>query len=106
MPTPSQNSNANAGGNYLTLGSQSVNVRGVGLLHSIADMGNIVIAERNGVPVLLNDVADVHEGHQPRLGKVGREMRQPDIVEGIVLLQKEREIAARSRWPCAQKSRS
>src|SRR5271168_2674620 len=82
-----QNSNANAGGNYLTLGSQSVNVRGIGLLHSIADMDNIVVAERNGVPVLLKDVADVKEGHQPRLGKVGRD-EQPDIVEGIVLLQK------------------
>jgi len=31
-------SNANAGGNYLTMGSQSVNVRGVGLLQSIQDM--------------------------------------------------------------------
>jgi cobalt-zinc-cadmium resistance protein CzcA len=82
-----QNSNANAGGNYLTLGSQSVNVRGIGLLHSIADMDNIVIAERNGVPVLLKDVADVKEGRQPRLGKVGRD-EQSDIVEGIVLLQK------------------
>jgi cobalt-zinc-cadmium resistance protein CzcA len=82
-----QNSNANAGGNYLTLGSQSVNVRGIGLLHSIADMDNIVIAERNGVPVLLKDVAEVKEGHQPRLGKVGRD-KQSDIVEGIVLLQK------------------
>ncbi len=82
-----QNSNANAGGNYLTLGSQSVNVRGIGLLRSIADMGNIVIAERNGVPVLLKDVSDVKEGHQPRLGKVGRD-KQSDIVEGIVLLQK------------------
>jgi len=82
-----QNSNANAGGNYLTLGSQSVNVRGIGLLHSIADMDNIVIAERNGTPVLLRDVANVQEGHQPRLGKVGRD-EQPDIVQGIVLLQK------------------
>ena len=82
-----QNSNANAGGNYLTLGSQSVNVRGIGLLHSIADMDNIVVAERNGVPVLLKDVADVKEGYQQRLGKVGRDERS-DIVEGIVLLQK------------------
>jgi len=82
-----QSSNANAGGNYLTLGSQSVNVRGIGLLHSIADMENIVIAERNGVPVLLRNVADVKEGHQPRLGKVGYD-EQPDVVEGIVLLQK------------------
>ncbi|HZD51164.1 MAG TPA: efflux RND transporter permease subunit, partial [Silvibacterium sp.] len=85
--TAVQNSNANAGGNYLTLGSQSVNVRGIGLLHSLTDMSNIVVAERNGTPVLLSDVATVREGHQPRLGIVGRD-ENPDIVEGIVLLQK------------------
>jgi cobalt-zinc-cadmium resistance protein CzcA len=45
------------------------------------------VAERNGTPVLLSDVAAVQEGHQPRLGKVGRN-ENPDIVEGIVLLQK------------------
>jgi cobalt-zinc-cadmium resistance protein CzcA len=86
------NSNANAGGNYLTIGSQSVNVRGIGLLHSLDDMRNIVVAERNGVPVLLRDVSDVREGHQPRLGKVGRSdfshHDDPDIVQAIVLLQK------------------
>src|SRR3984885_11595801 len=85
------NSNANAGGNYLTIGSQSVNVRGIGLLHSLDDMRNIVVAERNGVPVLLRDVAEVQEGRQPRLGKVGREVDgkdDPDIVQAIVLLQK------------------
>ena len=84
-------SNANAGGNYMTIGSQSVNVRGIGLLHSLADMKNIVVAERSGTPVLLSDVATVREGHQPRLGKVGRTVNHvdhPDIVEGIVLLQK------------------
>jgi cobalt-zinc-cadmium resistance protein CzcA len=86
------NSNANAGGNYLTVGSQSVNVRGIGLLHSLDDMRNIVVAERNGVPVLLRDVSNVQEGHQPRLGKVGRSdpshHDDPDIVQAIVLLQK------------------
>ena len=82
-----QNSNANAGGNYLTMGSQSVNVRGVGLLQSLHDMRNIVIAERNGVPVYLRDVADVQRGLEPRLGKVGVN-HDPDIVEGIVLLQR------------------
>jgi cobalt-zinc-cadmium resistance protein CzcA len=82
-----QNSNANAGGNYLTLGSQSVNVRGIGLLHSLTEMNNIVVAERNGTPVLLGDVATLREGHQPRLGIVGRN-EKPDVVEGIVLLQR------------------
>ncbi len=86
-----QNSNANAGGNYLTIGSQSVNIRGIGLLHSLDDMRHIVVAEHNGVPVLLSDVAELREGHQPRLGKVGRDINghdDPDIIEGIVLLQK------------------
>jgi cobalt-zinc-cadmium resistance protein CzcA len=80
-------SNANAGGNYLTMGSQSVNVRGVGLLQSISDMQNVLIAERNGVPVYLRDVADVHEGSQPRLGQVGVN-HDDDAVQGIVLLQR------------------
>jgi heavy metal efflux system protein len=80
-------SNANAGGNYLTMGSQSVNVRGVGLLQSIPEMQDVLIAERNGVPVYLRDVADVHEGFQPRLGQVGVN-HDDDAVEGIVLLQR------------------
>ncbi len=80
-------SNANVGGNYLTLGGQSIDVRGVGLLQNLDDMKNVVVAERNGVPVFLRDVADVHEGFQPRLGRAGMD-DQSDVVEGIVLLQR------------------
>ena len=80
-------SNANAGGNYLTMGSQNVNIRGVGLLQSIGDMQSVLIASRNGVPVYLRDIADVHEGSQPRLGQVGVD-HDDDAVEGIVLLQR------------------
>jgi len=80
-------SNANVGGNYLTLGSQSVNVRGLGLLQSIPEMRNVLITERNGVPVYLRDVADVKESNEPRLGQVGVD-HDDDAVEGIVLLQR------------------
>lgn len=82
-----QNANANTGGGYLSLGSQNVNVRGVGLLKTTAEMANVVIAERNAAPVYLRDVADVREGAQPRLGQVGMDGNR-DIVQGIVLLQK------------------
>ena len=82
-----QNSNSNAGGSYLSLGSQDVNVRGIGLLHDVSDMRHVMVAERNGAPVFLSDVADVREGFQQRLGKVGVD-GQSDVVEGIVLLQK------------------
>ncbi len=82
-----QSSNANAGGSYVTLGSQDVNVRGIGLLRDVPEMEKVVVASRSGAPVYLSDIADVHEGLQPRLGKVGMD-NQADIVEGIVLLQK------------------
>ena len=83
-----QNSDANAGGNYLSIGDQSVNVRSLGLLRNMDDIGNVVIAEKNGTPVLVHDVATVKEGFQPRLGKIGRDS-QNDIVQAIVLLGKD-----------------
>ena len=83
-----QNSNANAGGNYLSIGDQNVNVRSLGLLKNVVDIGNVVVAEKNGTPVHVRDVAVVKEGFQQRLGKIGRN-GQSDIVEAIVLLQKD-----------------
>jgi cobalt-zinc-cadmium resistance protein CzcA len=88
--TAVSSSNANAGGNYLTLGSQNVNIRGIGLLHDLNDIGTIVVAQRSGIPILLRDVADVHEGYQQRLGKVGIDDND-DAVEAIVLLQRGEE---------------
>jgi cobalt-zinc-cadmium resistance protein CzcA len=80
-------SNANVGGNYLTLGSQSVNIRGLGLLRTIDEMGSVVVAENKNVPVLLRDVAIVHEGFQPRLGQVGVN-KDDDAIEATVLLNR------------------
>ena len=80
-------SNQNAGGNYLQVGDQNVNVRGLGLLKGIQEMGAVLIAERNGIPVFLRDVAEVKEGYQPPLGRVGRN-GESNIVKGTVLLQR------------------
>jgi cobalt-zinc-cadmium resistance protein CzcA len=80
-------SNANAGGNYLTLGSQSLNVRGIGLLQTVPEMRKVLVADHNGVPVYLGDLGDVHEGYQPRLGRVGIDQND-DAIEAIVLLDR------------------
>ncbi len=80
-------SNQNAGGNYLEIGDQNVNVRGLGLLKGIKEMGAVLIAEHNGVPIYLRDVADIREGFQPPLGRVGRD-GENNIVKGTVLLQR------------------
>ncbi|MBS1822101.1 MAG: efflux RND transporter permease subunit [Acidobacteria bacterium] len=86
--TAIQNSNANAGGNYLQMGNQNVNVRAIGLVRGTEDIASIVVAQKNGAPIKVGDIGTVKEGFQPRLGQVGRD-KQNDIVLGIVLLQKE-----------------
>ena len=80
-------SNSNVGGRTIALGEQSVNVRGLGAVQSTADIGNVVIAQYGGLPVLLSDVASVQIGFAPRLGIAGRD-GDTDILFGVVLMQK------------------
>jgi cobalt-zinc-cadmium resistance protein CzcA len=82
------NSNINVGGRTLDIGEQSANVRGIGIFHSLDDIRNVVLAQSNGIPVLLGDVAEVKIGHAPRLGINGRD-ETPDVVSCIVLMQKK-----------------
>ena len=79
------NSNANVGGNYLTSGAQNFNVRGVGLIDSLDDIENVVVAEKDGTPVYVRNLGKISVGHRVRLGKVGIDDRD-DVVEGVVLL--------------------
>jgi len=85
--TALQNSNANVGGNYLTLGAQNYNVRGLGLINSIQDIENVMVAQKEGTPIFVKTLGQVKVGNRVRLGKVGIDDRD-DVVEGVVLLQR------------------
>jgi heavy metal efflux system protein len=80
-------SNSNVGGRTIAMGEQSVNVRGLGVVSSLEDIGRIVLTQQSGVPVLLSDVAKIQIGFTPRLGIAGRDDKT-DVVTGIVLMQK------------------
>jgi len=90
------NSNVNVGAREITIGQQSVNIRGVGLIddggdeniaqgYRVADIENVVLSQQNGVPVLIKDLGTVKVGFRPRLGIAGRD-RDDDIVFGIVVM--------------------
>jgi cobalt-zinc-cadmium resistance protein CzcA len=79
--------NSNVGGSYLEQGHQQYLIRGIGLLRSADDIGNIVVAERSGVPVLVKNIAEVSIGAVPRQGLVGQD-KDDDIVTGVVLMRK------------------
>ncbi len=79
--------NANAGGGYVEQGQQQYLIRGIGLLRASEDIGNIVVVERNGTPVLIKDLADVTVNAMPRQGMVAQD-DENDIVTGIILMRK------------------
>jgi heavy metal efflux system protein len=80
------NANQNVGGQRVTLGEQSFTVRGVGLLTSVRDIGNVTVGAQHGTPVRLRDVAQISEGSVPRLGIVGKD-NEPDVVEATILMR-------------------
>ncbi len=87
-----QRANANAGGGSVAQGRQQFLIRSLGLLHSSADIGQVVVAESKGAPVLVRDLAEVVESRVPEQGIVGysdAQGDQDDVVSGIVLLRKD-----------------
>jgi heavy metal efflux system protein len=81
------NNNTNAGGGRVSRGDQSYVIRGVGLIHNLADIGSIVVTQVSGTPVLVRDLGRATLSHQEREGIVGKDS-SPDAVEGIVLMLK------------------
>jgi heavy metal efflux system protein len=90
------NANINVGGREITVGQQSVNIRGIGLFDSggnsdltqgwrVDDIENVVLTQSNGVPVQMKDVAKVSVGFVPRLGIAGKD-HDDDVALAIVVM--------------------
>ena len=89
--------NGNAGGGFYSEGGEFYYVRGLGRLHTPEDIGNVVLAVHNGVPILVKDIGRVAIGYAPRLGQFGYQ-DQDDAVEGVILMrtgEKTQEVLAR-----------
>ena len=85
--TSLNNANINVGGQTVDFGAQAAVVRGVGLIRSLDDIRNTMLAQNNGSPVLVRDVASVSVENEPRLGIAGQD-GDNDIVMGIVLMRR------------------
>lgn len=65
-----QKNNASAGGGLVTRAGESLIVHGLGLVTTVEQIGDIMIAAQNGVPIRVRDVGEVLEGHEIRRGAV------------------------------------
>ncbi|HUO24448.1 MAG TPA: CusA/CzcA family heavy metal efflux RND transporter [Candidatus Aquilonibacter sp.] len=88
--------NVNGGGSFIEQGEQQVNVREVGLVRDIQDIGSTVVTMKGGTPIRVKDLGLVEQGPMIRLGqfgdtyhdKNGHLIDNDDVVSGIVALQK------------------
>ena len=80
------NGNANAGGSYVEQGRQQYLIRGIGMFRDASEIGDVVVASRNGTPVMVKHIAEVNVGSVPRQGIVGQDA-DDDVVTGVVLMR-------------------
>lgn len=77
--------NANSGGGVLPQYAEQFLIRGVGLIKDVGDVRAIVLKEKDGVPVLVRDVAEVQLGHDVRQGALVKN-GVTESVGGVVMM--------------------
>jgi heavy metal efflux system protein len=93
----------NGGGAYMVDGRENVTIRGDGRVHSVEELGNIVVfadgaasasdsaagaVRLPAAPIYLHDVADIREAPMVRYGAVTRDGRKQESVVGVVMMLK------------------
>lgn len=82
-----ERNNENTGGAYIDKKPNAYFIRGVGLVSSLDDIGNIVIKTVHGLPVLVRHVADPRIGSAVRYGAMTHN-GEGEVVGGIVMMLK------------------
>src|SRR5574344_1114093 len=79
--------NQNTGGSYIEKTNHAYYIRSEGMITDINDIGKIVITNRNGIPIHINDVASVHLGAPKRFGAMTMDGKG-ECVGGIAMMLK------------------
>lgn len=82
-----QKNNDVAGGGYIEKSEQSYFVRGEGLIESLEDIEQIVIENRNGNPILIQDIGKVGFGHAIRFGAITGNGEGEKVMGQVMMLK-------------------
>ncbi|KAA1047084.1 efflux RND transporter permease subunit [Pseudocitrobacter sp. 73] len=81
-----KSANQEGGGALMEMGEAEYMVRTTGYLHSLDEFRQVVVTSRDGVPVLLTDVADVRMGPEIRRG-VAELNGEGEVAGGIIIMR-------------------
>src|SRR5579871_2413645 len=93
------NNNINAGGSFVEVGMQQMNVRALGLFSTVHDIEQTLLTTKSGTPLRVKDIAEVIQGPKIRLGHMARAnhmvdgtiIDEPDVIQGAVYMRKSAE---------------
>ncbi|WP_313190676.1 CusA/CzcA family heavy metal efflux RND transporter [Sphingobacterium sp.] len=85
--TALEKNNQNTGGAYIDKKPNAYFIRGIGLVSSLEDVGNIAVKSDGIVPIFIKDVADVRLGSAVRYGALTYN-GEVDAVGGVVMMLK------------------
>lgn len=84
--TALEKNNSSVGAGYIEQKGESYTVRADGRLETASDIGNVIITNKNGVPVFLKDVAEVGIGRELRTGSGSEDGNE--VVVGTTMMLK------------------
>lgn len=86
LMTALERNNANQGAGFIERNGQQILVRSQAQLKSIADIGNVVVTQIDGVPVTVNDIGSVAIGKELRTGAATREGQETVLGTAMMLV--------------------
>src|SRR5260370_7228931 len=87
----------NVGGAYRERGGEQELIRGVGLIQSERDIGNVVLASHQGTPMYVSSVAEIRRGAQIRQGAATRDGKGETVMGIAMMLKGENSRAVAQR---------
>lgn len=96
--------NTNFGAGIINHSAEQLTVRGIGRVGNLRDIENIIVKSKNGVPIYVRNIADVHFGNALRQGAATKD-GTGEVVTGIVMMLKggnSREVIERVKERVAQ----
>jgi len=90
-----QANNDNRGAGYIERSGQQLLVRSPGQLRTLEDIGNVIVTERDNVPVMVRDLAEIGIGRELRTGAATRDGRETVLGTAMMLIGANSRTVAR-----------
>ena len=85
--TAIEKNNSVSGGAYIEKGKETYFIRGEGLISSLEELEQVVVENRDGIPIYIKDIASVGFGHANRFGAITANAEGEKVLGQVMMLK-------------------